>query len=125
MKKIGRIRASGIGPVTTADIHFGDLTVLVGPQATGKGIFLQLLKLLLDKHTIHEELRRFGIEWNGRPKDFLELYFGEGLSTLWTRGSSKLQVDKRKKIDLATYAKRRKPETPEPPLPTSAKSSPS
>ena len=113
MNKIGRIRASGIGPVTTADIHFGDLTVLVGPQATGKSIFLQLLKLLLDKHTIHEKLRQFGIEWNGRPRDFLELYFGEGLSTLWTHGSSKLQVDKRKKIDLATYVKRRRPETPE------------
>ena len=113
VKKIGRIRASGIGPVTTADVHFGDLTVFVGPQATGKSIFLQLLKLLLDKHTIQEELRRFGIEWSGRPKDFLELYFGEGMSALWTHGSSKLQVDKRKKIDLATYAKRRKPETPE------------
>jgi len=37
-----------IGPIQEADIEFGDLTVPVCPQATGKSIFLQFLKLLLD-----------------------------------------------------------------------------
>jgi predicted ATPase len=37
-----------VGPLYHADRTFADLTVLVGPQATGKSIALQFLKLLVD-----------------------------------------------------------------------------
>jgi predicted ATPase len=37
-----------LGQIKKANLSFGDLTVLVGPQATGKSIALQLLKLMLD-----------------------------------------------------------------------------
>ena len=107
MPGIQRIKATGIGPVATADIRFGDLTVFVGPQATGKSIFLQLLKLLLDKPAIHGELRRFGIEWNGNLGNFLELYFGEGMSALWKQEKSGLTVN-RTEVDLADYARGRR-----------------
>jgi predicted ATPase len=43
-----RLNVGNFGPIKSADVEFGDLTVLVGPQATGKSIFLQLLKLLVD-----------------------------------------------------------------------------
>ena len=33
----------------------------VGPQATGKSIFLQLLKLLVDRPAIHRTMKAFGI----------------------------------------------------------------
>ena len=42
------LKLKNIGPISEADVQFGDLTVLVGPQATGKGIFIQFLKLILD-----------------------------------------------------------------------------
>ena len=42
-----RIKLANLGQIKEADVQFGDLTVLVGPQATGKSIFLQLLKLLM------------------------------------------------------------------------------
>ena len=58
---MNRLRASNIGPITEADVRFGDLTVLVGPQATGKSIFLQLLKLLVDRPAIHRTMKTFGI----------------------------------------------------------------
>ena len=110
MPDIQRIEATDIGPVAKADIRFGNLTVFVGPQATGKSIFLQLLKLLLDKPAIHRELRKFGIEWSGDLGNFLELYFGEGMSALWKRGESGLTVN-RKEVDLANYARRRRSKT--------------
>ena len=31
-----RISLENIGPIQTADVEFGDLTVVVGPQATSK-----------------------------------------------------------------------------------------
>ena len=58
---VDRLRAGKIGPVREAGIHFGDLTIFVAPQATGKNIFLQLLKLLVDKASIHETMRYFGM----------------------------------------------------------------
>ena len=37
-----------LGQIQRANLEFGDLTVFVGPQATGKSIALQLLKLMVD-----------------------------------------------------------------------------
>jgi predicted ATPase len=42
------VQLKNIGPIKDADIRFGDLTVFVGPQASGKSIALQFLKLVLD-----------------------------------------------------------------------------
>ena len=58
-----RLQASNIGQIRRADIEFGDLTVLVGPQASGKSIFLQFLKLLVDPGAILAELKRNGMDW--------------------------------------------------------------
>ena len=34
------------GPIRNVDVNFGDLTVLIGPQASGKSLFLELFKLV-------------------------------------------------------------------------------
>lgn len=57
-RRVWCIVASGMAAPTLAverfaqlrkvEISFGDLTILVGPQATGKSIVLQLLKLAVD-----------------------------------------------------------------------------
>lgn len=106
---IERIRVHDVGPIREADVRFGDLTVFVGPQATGKSILLQLIKLLLDKQAIHETLGHFGIEWSSDLKAFLELYFGEGMSSLWNGKQSRLIPGKANKaLRFESYARRRR-----------------
>lgn len=39
-QSLKRVRLVDVGPIQQADISLGDLTVLVGPQATGKSLFL-------------------------------------------------------------------------------------
>lgn len=103
---IEKIRAKSIGPVAEAEIRFGDLTVFVGPQATGKSIFLQLLKLLLDKQAIHKTMQRFSLSQRGQVTDFFDRYFGEGMASIWADGDSSLFLGKsRKQTDLMTYAR--------------------
>lgn len=69
------------------DVAFGDLTILVGPQATGKSMVLQLLKLAVDSSRIAGTLRDRGFGWQGRP-DFCAVYFGDGMSDAWTEATS-------------------------------------
>lgn len=86
----GVLSVSDLGPIGQAEIHFGDLTVLVGPQASGKSILLQLLKLQLDARHIASRLAQYGYDWDrDHAEAFLDLYFGEGLGALW---SPKTQV---------------------------------
>lgn len=78
------LSVENLGPIARADIDFGDLTVLVGPQASGKSILLQTLKLQLDARHIATRLRRYGLTWRATDhRTFLEIYFGEGLGELW------------------------------------------
>ncbi len=58
------LRLRNIGQLTEADLHFGDLTVFVGPQATGKSIALQFLKLMVDTGQVQAELG--AMAWTGR-----------------------------------------------------------
>ncbi len=69
------------------EVTFGDLTVLVGPQATGKSIILQLLKLAVDSSRISGTLRKRGFGWRSRA-EFCAVYFGEGMSGAWTEDTS-------------------------------------
>jgi len=77
-----------VGPIARAELSFGDLTVLVGPQATGKSITLEFLKLLLDKGQVHQQLTRYGIDWSGDVNRFIDAYFGEGMHAIWGRTSA-------------------------------------
>src|SRR5882724_513048 len=77
------LKVENFGPIKSADVHFGDLTVFVGPQAAGKSIFLQLLKLLIDQASIKKEFGRAGVDWKGQFSQFLEVYFGEGMDSVW------------------------------------------
>jgi hypothetical protein len=82
-----------IGPIVDAHLRFGDLTVFVGPQATGKSIALQFLKLVVDIGYIQEEMTHYGVDWSGRLPDFFEVYFGEGMKHLWREGQSDVSWD--------------------------------
>ncbi len=111
---VERIRASKIGPVTDADISFGDVTIFVGPQATGKSIFLQMLKLLVDRPAIHKTMKRFGLAQRGHVKCFFDQYFGEGMASIWSEENSQLILGRARKLtDLAAYARPSRASIPE------------
>ena len=55
------ISLSNFGPIKEANIKFGDLTILIGPQASGKSVLLQLAKLLKDKRQIRNTLNQYAL----------------------------------------------------------------
>jgi hypothetical protein len=96
-----------LGQIKEASLTFGDLTVLVGPQATGKSIALQLLKLVVDAGEVQEEMSRYGLDWSGNLADFLDAYFGEGMHAIWRNGTSSVHWQG-KEMDLQQMAKRKR-----------------
>jgi len=57
-----RLAIDSLGPMSSADLRFDDLTVLTGPQASGKSVALQLLKLVLDRVGDPHVLRAFSAD---------------------------------------------------------------
>jgi hypothetical protein len=96
------------GPIGHADVTFGDLTVLVGPQATGKSVFLECLNLVVDAGYIQEELTRHGLDWGRRLDPFLDLYFGEGMMGLWRERQTTVELNEAK-VDFQSLASRKRP----------------
>ena len=88
-----RIKLTSLGQIREADISFGDLTVFVGEQASGKSILLQLVKLVLDGGDITQTLRKHGFDWHEKTEHFLSLYFGEGMEKIWDTAATKVSVD--------------------------------
>ena len=74
-----RVQLKNVGPIAGADIAFGDLTVLVGQQATGKSIMFQIAKLMTDTGRIQADLSKHGIDWERKRGQFFGVYFGEGM----------------------------------------------
>lgn len=85
---IETINIKNFGPIGNAEIQFADLTILVGPQACGKSILLQMFKLLKDKKHILQTLDKYSYIVNKNPDNILEAYFGEGISRIWTEESN-------------------------------------
>src|SRR5271166_2321568 len=88
------IKVRSLGPIEEADINFGDLTFFIGPQASGKSIVLQLIKLITDKTNIETKLENYGFVWGNNLEDNLERFFGEGMSGLWDERTD-LELDGR------------------------------
>ena len=108
---MNRLTLHNIGQIQHADLRFGDLTVLVGPQASGKSIALQWLKLLQDIGLIQQQLDTYGLDYAGQLPALLDAYFGEGMHSIWREGSE-VQVDGRP-IDMAKRVARRQPDKTE------------
>lgn len=102
------LNIQNLGQIREARLSFGDLTVLVGPQATGKSIALQLLKLMLDAGQVQEEMGKYGLDWEHSLPEFLDVYFGEGMRSIWQEGSSSIEWEG-KPVDLPQIAKRKRP----------------
>jgi hypothetical protein len=101
------LKIQNVGQIKEATLAFGDLTVFVGPQATGKSIALQLLKLAIDAGQVQDEMGRYGLDWSGKLPDFLDAYLGEGMHAIWREGESSIQWQGNE-LDLKQIAKRRR-----------------
>lgn len=101
-----KLAVSALGPIKQASVEFGNLTVLVGPQATGKSLFLQLAKLVVDGWPIRNEFKRFNIDWGGKLESFLDLYFGEGMSAIYEPKETVIEADGGT-LDLNAWLKKR------------------
>ncbi len=101
-----RLGIHKVGQIQQADISFADLTVLVGPQATGKSILLQLFKLVIDTGVIQASLTQYGRDWGGQVGDFLEAYLGEGMKNIWRPQQSSISFEG-KQVDLPALVRRK------------------
>ena len=75
---INKIKLSNFSLLKEASFQMSDLTVLVGPQATGKSLVLQMIKLLEDKKSICQQLEQYNYSWKDID-EFAEFYYGEGM----------------------------------------------
>ena len=65
---------TSLGQIREADITFGDMTIFVGEQASGKSILLQLVKLISDAGDITHTLKKHGYDWQKKSENFLSLF---------------------------------------------------
>lgn len=89
-----RFIVRNFGLIQEIDVELGDLTVLVGAQASGKSLFLQMFKLIKDKDAILKTLDNYGFVVNNKLENLLDRYLGEGLSKMWTGESEFISNDR-------------------------------
>lgn len=77
------LKIQNLGPIGNVDIELGDLTFFVGPQASGKSITLEALKLIKDRDSVIETLDRYNYILGHNAKRILNVYFGEGMNEMW------------------------------------------
>ena len=103
----GHLRLRNFGPVKSGDIVFGALTIFVGPQATGKNLTLQLVKLLADTGAVHNTLKQYGVGWDSNDTaTFASAVFGEGMQGIWSE-DTRIERDG-EPVNLQSLARRGK-----------------
>ncbi len=80
MKKIDSFSASNLGPIAEANVVLGDLTILTGPQASGKTLFLESLVLLCNNKYIGRDFYESNL--NNNIDDYLDYYYGENMHNI-------------------------------------------
>lgn len=101
-----KLRTQNLGPIPDADVSFGDLTVFIGPQASGKSVFLQTLKLVLDRNQVHDTFNHHNMVFKDDPKAFLGGYYGRGMGGMIDNKPAPRISWNGKSLDLSGLAKR-------------------
>lgn len=100
---------SNLGPIGRVSVDFGDLTFLVGPQASGKSLFLELLKYIVDKEFILANLRKYNFVIDKKnPQKVLDVVFGDGLNKMF-KPETEIQLDD-EAISIDSLTKRTVPQ---------------
>jgi len=103
-----QLHVEQLAQIEKADVEFGDLTLLVGPQASGKSVFLQLFKLVQDHGPITKTLKQYGYSFEpgateGAGDPLLTLMFGEGMGSIWRHNT--VVKSGNRQVDLASLRK--------------------
>ena len=78
------LKIKNFGPIDIVDVKFGDLTFLVGPQASGKSLFLELLKYIIDKEFVLSNLRKYNFIIDPKnPQKVLDPFFVDGMHKIF------------------------------------------
>ena len=91
-KCMEHLKIQNFGPIGNVDVELGDLTFFVGPQASGKSITLETLKLIEDRDSIIETLDRYNYILGHNAKRILNVYFGEGMESMW-KSNTQIRLD--------------------------------
>lgn len=75
------LKVTNFGQIQQADVEFGDLTIVVGQQASGKTLFLELLKLLHEAKAISS---RYEEIFPRTSEEKIKAYFGQGIEGIIT-----------------------------------------
>jgi hypothetical protein len=78
------LRIQNFAQIRHVDLAFGDLTVLVGAQGTGKSLALQWLKTALDGRQIVSALLQAGQTEADKPDVLIDQIFGVGMGAAWS-----------------------------------------
>jgi len=108
-KKRVSIRLENVGPISEAKIDLGDLTALVGPQASGKSVFLQTLKLAIDRNHILGMFDQQNVVFNGDSAAVLNGFYGRGMAGMLSDNPYVTWGGKR--YELQALTKFRKPKS--------------
>jgi energy-coupling factor transporter ATP-binding protein EcfA2 len=82
------LSVKNLAQIKEGSVEFGDFTLIVGAQASGKSLFLQMLKMLIDRHQIYDTLERNAYDWGGNFDRLLDSYFGESMSGIWKQDTT-------------------------------------
>ncbi|HDR27675.1 AAA family ATPase [Rhodovulum sp.] len=104
-----KIRLENVGPISDAKLDLGDLTVLVGPQASGKSVFLQTLKLAADRNHVLAFFEQQNVVFNGDPAAVLNGFYGRGMAGMLDNNPSVTWEGQR--YDLSALTKFKKPKS--------------
>lgn len=94
--------------INNVKIRFGDLTVLVGAQGSGKSLVLQWLKAAIDGGEIVQALKDAGQDI--RSGNLIDLIFGVGMSPAWRSQSQVTFNGARVTPESLSKARRKAPE---------------
>lgn len=102
------LKIKNFGPIGEVDVTFGDLTFLVGPQASGKSLFLELLKYIVDKEFVLSNLRKYNFIIDKKnPQKVLDTFFGDGMNKIFKSNTEIIYNGK--SISLDSLIKRNTP----------------
>lgn len=80
---MNHLKIHNLGPLADVNVNFGDITFFVGPQASGKSLALESLKLIRDRDSVIDTLDKYNYIIGHNPKKILNVYYGEGMEGLW------------------------------------------
>ena len=106
------LKIKNFGPISDVDVQFGDFTLLVGPQASGKSLFLELFKYIKDKEFILSNLRKFNyIIDKNNPQKVFDTFFGDGMYKIFKQDTEITYNNQNIEIDSLTKRNTPKKET--------------